>query len=150
MDNPTVNIYIETTAHGPSQRGGRYMYIMEFFLKSGKPETRESISGWMDEKETALVLQAAAEALERMKQPAVITIHTSCRMLWAAIENDWMEQWRQQGWTRAGGKTLQHRELWERIGAASKQHLIFVEQGEHPYRNLMQWKLKRQKDSFQK
>ena len=37
--NPQVNLYIETTVHGPRQQGGRWMYLLEFVTRRGDPVT---------------------------------------------------------------------------------------------------------------
>lgn len=41
-----VNIYIETSRHGPSKGPGKYMYLIEFLLKNGDPVTREAIESF--------------------------------------------------------------------------------------------------------
>ena len=42
--SPQVNLYIETTVHGPRQQGGRWMYLLEFVTRRGDPVT--PMEGW--------------------------------------------------------------------------------------------------------
>lgn len=150
MDNPQVNIYIETSVHGPAQRGGCCMYIMEYILPSGVPRTVRGGSGWRDKKETELVLQALAAALARIKSPCVIDLYTSCLLVRGAIENGWPDRWRQQGWKNAKGKEISHRELWERITELAEPHLIFTSGEPHSYQKWMQSELRKQNDRSEK
>lgn len=41
--SPQVNLYIETTVHGPRQQGGRWMYLLEFVTRRGDE------NGWLEE-----------------------------------------------------------------------------------------------------
>lgn len=150
MDNPKVNIYIETSVHGPSQHGGRCMYIMEYILPDGAPKTVRGGSDWRDKKETELVLQALAAALARIKSPCVIDVYTSCRHIRNSIENGWLDRWRKQDWKNAGGKEIRHRKLWERIAVLMDHHLVFVTPEPHSYRELMQYELRKQNDRSEK
>lgn len=44
--SPQVNLYIETTVHGPRQQGGRWMYLLEFVTRRGDPVTLWNIGDW--------------------------------------------------------------------------------------------------------
>lgn len=146
VDNPKVNIYIETSVHGPSQHGGRCMYIMEYLLPGGEPKTVRGGSDWRDKKEMELALQALAAALSRIKSSCVIDIYTTCPQIRNTIENGWLDRWRQQDWKTSKGKEIRHRALWERIAVLMEPHLVFVLMEPHSYRELMQYELRKQND----
>lgn len=146
MDNQKVNIYIETSVHGPSQHGGRCMYIMEYILRNGVPQTVRGGSEWRDKKENELALQALAAALARIKSPCVIDIYTSCRYIHNSIENGWLDCWRQNDWKTSKGQEVRHRKLWERIAELLEHHLAFVCMSSHSYKELMKFELRKQND----
>ena len=146
MENPKVNLYIETTIHGPSQKGGRWMYLLEHTTSNGQTATLHVIGDWTDQKEIGLVLSAMAAGLARMKSPSEIRIYTTCKYIWSAIEREWLKDWRYSGWTTSKGKLIKHKELWEEIYFSSEQHLLMVDTGDHSYRNWMQSELKKHND----
>ena len=65
---PQVNLYIETTVHGPRQQGGRWMYLLEFVTRRGDPVTLWKVRDWEAEKENVLIMQALSAALEDGKR----------------------------------------------------------------------------------
>lgn len=141
-DNPHVNLYIETSVHGPAQHGGRYMYLLECLGKDGTPRTRCAVGVWQDEKENRLALQALAEAMERIRASCVIDIYTTCRMIKNAIENGWLEEWKRGGWKNGKGSPVKNRDMWERIAARTEENLIFVHMQQHSYREWMRTQMK--------
>lgn len=143
-DNPQVNIYIETTVHGPAQRGGRYMYLLECTGRDGRPRTKQAVGAWQDEKENRLALQALAESLERLKASCIVDVYTTCPLIRNVIENGWIDSWRQDGWENRKGQPVKNRDLWERIATGMERNLLFVNMDPHPYRDWMRQELKRE------
>lgn len=145
VDNPKVNIYIETSVHGPAQHGGCYMYLIEYTVSTGEPATLWKVSEWTDKKENELTLEALAASLARLKASCVITLFTSCQYVHSAVECGWMENWRYNNWQTAAGKEIRNRSLWEKIEAMMAAHLIFATRESHSYKNWMQMQLKGEK-----
>ncbi len=82
-----VKIYIETTIHGPAQKKGKYMYMLET-VRRGQTETRFGTGeGW--EGENGLVLRATAASLHRLTRPCKVTIITTCDHVRAMISGGW-------------------------------------------------------------
>ena len=57
-----VNIYIETSFHGPARKDGEYLYLLEC-IRNGAPATREGRGAMERATENQLALTALAEAL---------------------------------------------------------------------------------------
>lgn len=136
--NPQVNLYIETTAHGPRQKGGRWMYLLEFVTRRGDPVTIWDVGEWKMEKENALVLQAMSAALGRLRLPCVIDTYTGSGQVRAAIENGWLEEWQAREWKTAKGQDIKHKDLWQEIAPKMAPHLVFMRAGGHSYQMWMQ------------
>lgn len=141
--SPQVNLYIETTAHGPRQQGGRWMYLLEFVTRRGDPVTLWNIGGWEPEKENVLVLRALSAALDRLRMPCVIDAYTDSGQIRSTIGNGWLEEWQARGWKTAKGQEIRHRGLWEELAPKIAPHLVFMRADGHPYRLWMQDKLQK-------
>ena len=132
--SPKVNLYIETTVHGPRQQGGRWMYLLEFVTRRGDPVTLWNIGDWEPEKENVLVLQALSAALDRLRLPCVIDAYTGSSQIRSTIANGWLEEWQARDWNK---------QLWQEIAPKMEPHLVFMRADGHSYRLWMQEKLKK-------
>ena len=141
--SPQVNLYIETTVHGPRQQGGRWMYLLEFVTRRGDPVTLWKVGDWEAEKENVLIMQALSAALDRLRLPCVITAHTGSSQIRSTIENGWLEEWQERGWKTVKGQDIKHKDLWQEIAPKMAPHLIFMRAGGHSYQLWMQEKLKK-------
>lgn len=144
---PKVNIYIETTFKSPAQKSGAAMYVVEFITSGGEIRTREGGCAWQQGKELPVILKTASMALSILNKPCEVTIHTTYRLIKTAVENEWLDAWRQQDWKKTNGAPLQHSKEWKAFGEAAGKHLLFVDIVPcHSYKEWMQRELQ-QKDS---
>ena len=143
MEHPVVNLYIQTSVHGPAQHGGRYIYVLEWICSSGQPVTRDAIGAHEDKKETALVLDALADALARLRLPCVLEIYTGCRQVKNAVDNGWLDAWEHNGWQTAKGEDIRHRQQWERVAELLRPHLVTIRAEPHSYSSWMETQLER-------
>lgn len=66
-------------------------------------------------------LMAAIAALEALKKPLKVVIHTDSKyVLQGATE--WVKGWARRGWKTADNKPVSNRDLWERLVAAASKH----------------------------
>jgi ribonuclease HI len=68
-------------------------------------------------------LVAAIEALEALKRPATVRLHTDSEYLRRGI-TEWLASWKRRGWRTADKKPVKNRELWERLDRATSPHKI--------------------------
>ncbi|MDR3538485.1 MAG: ribonuclease HI [Acetobacteraceae bacterium] len=68
-------------------------------------------------------LTAAAEALEALKRPCRIVLHTDSEYLRNGVTR-WHAGWVRRNWRNAAGDPVANMDLWQRILAAAKQHKI--------------------------
>jgi ribonuclease HI len=68
-------------------------------------------------------LTAACAALEALKRPSRVRLHTDSEYLKKGI-TEWLPAWQRRGWRTAGGETVANRDLWERLLAAAAAHRI--------------------------
>jgi len=68
-------------------------------------------------------LTAAIAALEALKRPCAVSLHTDSQYLRGGV-TDWMEVWRRNGWRTTAKKPVKNEDLWRRLAAAAERHDI--------------------------
>jgi ribonuclease HI len=68
-------------------------------------------------------MMAAIMALEALKRPSVVRLHTDSQYLKNGV-TEWLPQWKRRGWRTADKKPVKNSDLWQRIDAAVKPHQI--------------------------
>lgn len=68
-------------------------------------------------------LTAAAEALEALKRPCTVFLHTDSQYLRNGITR-WSTGWVRKNWTSSTGDPVANVDLWQRILAAAARHTI--------------------------
>ena len=66
-------------------------------------------------------LLAAIVALESLKRPARITIHTDSIYVKDGITR-WIHRWKENGWRTSAKKPVKNADLWQRLEAAAQPH----------------------------
>jgi ribonuclease HI len=68
-------------------------------------------------------LTAAIEALNALKRPCAVEIHTDSQYVKNGIQG-WLHGWKRNGWKTAAKKPVKNVELWQALDAATKRHTI--------------------------
>ena len=68
-------------------------------------------------------LTAAAEALESLKRPCQVVLHTDSQYLKDGITR-WTTGWVRKNWRTASGDPVKNMDLWRRVLDAAKPHQI--------------------------
>jgi ribonuclease HI len=68
-------------------------------------------------------LMAAIQALESLREPCHVTLHTDSNYVRQGI-TEWLAQWRRRNWKTADKKPVKNQDLWERLDAATARHRI--------------------------
>ena len=68
-------------------------------------------------------LMAAIQALEALKRPMKVSLHTDSKYLLDGITK-WVEGWQRNGWKTAAKKPVKNDDLWRRLIEAMKPHDI--------------------------
>ena len=84
---------------------------------------RELAGGEAATTNNRMELMAAIAALEALREPCRIVLHTDSQYVRQGI-TEWMPSWVRRGWKTAGGGSVKNRDLWERLHAASARHTI--------------------------
>ena len=81
---------------------------------------------WGGEPETTnnrMELTAVIRALEALKKPSVIDLHTDSQYVKSGI-SEWIEGWKRKNWQTAGKTPVKNVDLWQRLDAARSIHQV--------------------------
>lgn len=113
----TVDIFTDGACSGNPGPGG-WGAILRF---NG---TEKEI--WGGERQTTnnrMELTAAIMALEALKRPVPVRIHTDSTYVKDGI-TQWIHGWKARGWKTAAKKPVKNIDLWQRLDAALADHKI--------------------------
>jgi ribonuclease HI len=68
-------------------------------------------------------LMAAISALEAMKRPCLVELHTDSQYVKNGITN-WIHNWKRNGWRTADKKPVKNEDLWRRLDEALAIHNV--------------------------
>jgi len=99
---------------GPGGWGALLRYgAVEKELSGGEPQTTNN----------RMEMMAAIAALEALKRPAKVKLHTDSQYLKNGI-TEWLPNWKRRGWKTADKKPVKNADLWQRLEAAEKPHQV--------------------------
>lgn len=81
---------------------------------------------WGGERATTnnrMELLAAIRALEALKRPSRVELHTDSSYLRNGITT-WLASWKRRGWKTASNTAVKNRDLWERLEELAAQHEV--------------------------
>jgi ribonuclease HI len=112
-----VDIFTDGACSGNPGPGGwgalmRYGDV-EKELSGGEPATTNN----------RMELMAAIMALEALKKPSRVRLHTDSKYVQQGI-GEWLPQWKQRGWKTADKKPVKNADLWQRLEAARTPHEV--------------------------
>ena len=91
-------------------------------LKSGET-VKELNGGEPHTTNNRMELLAAISALEALKRPCEIDLHTDSQYLRQGVMS-WMHGWKRNGWRTADRKPVKNDDLWRRLDEATQRHEI--------------------------
>jgi len=116
MERKRVEIYTDGGCRPNPGKGG-----WAAILRYGNRE-REISGGEANTTNNRMELTAAVRALETLKQPCHVAIHTDSEYLQKGITT-WLHNWKRNGWKRKEG-SLKNKDLWQRLDQMVQIHEI--------------------------
>ncbi len=112
-----IEIYTDGACRGNPGPGGWGALLIsgkhQRTMHGGDPETTNN----------RMELTAAIEALNALKNPSQVILHTDSKYVMDGI-NDWMPNWKKRGWKTAAKKPVKNRDLWQALDDAVERHEI--------------------------
>jgi ribonuclease HI len=91
-------------------------------LRAGGRE-RELCGGAAPTTNNRMELTAAIAALEALKRPCRVELHTDSQYLRGGVAG-WIDNWKRNGWRTADKKPVKNDDLWRRLDEAAQRHEI--------------------------
>ncbi len=84
---------------------------------------RELSEGAQQTTNNRMELMAAIEALNALKQPCTVTLHTDSQYVKGGITG-WIYGWKRNGWRTSAKKPVKNAELWQALDEAVARHEV--------------------------
>ena len=117
MKRAAIEIFTDGACSGNPGPGG-----WGAILRSGVHE-REISGGELATTNNRMEITAAIRALETLKRPSNVTLHTDSRYLMDGATL-WLPRWMANGWKTADKKPVKNADLWRELEAAGAPHKI--------------------------
>ena len=85
---------------------------------------RELFGGFIMTTNNRMEILAAVEALEALKRPCAVTLHSDSKYLVDAVEKNWIWGWLKRGWLLSSGDPVKNRDLWQRFLTVYRKHKV--------------------------
>ena len=112
-----IEIYTDGACRGNPGPGGWGALLIagrhRKTLHGGEPETTNN----------RMELTAAIEALNALKRPSKVELHTDSKYVMHGI-TEWMHNWKKRGWKTANKKPVKNQDLWMALDEAIDRHDI--------------------------
>ncbi len=115
---PHVIIY---TDGGASPNPGKGGWAAILYSPAHKVE-KEIYGGEPDTTNNRMELTAAIKALEALKTPCDVDLHTDSGYLQNAFVKKWLVNWQKKNWRSSTGGAVLNRDLWEKLIELTKIH----------------------------
>jgi len=116
-DEKRIAIWTDGACSGNPGPGGWGAVLIagehEKDLKGGEADTTNN----------RMELTAAIEALDALKRPSVVDLHTDSQYVKGGITG-WIHGWKRNGWKTADKKPVKNVDLWQRLDTALQRHKV--------------------------
>lgn len=117
-DATEITVYTDGACIGNPGPGG-YAAI----LISGS-KRKEIVGGFHLTTNNRMEILAAVIALEALKWPSRVKVHSDSRYLVDAVMKGWAQRWRDNGWKRNAKEEAVNADLWERLLIICEKHEV--------------------------
>lgn len=117
MAQKTIHIYTDGSCLGNPGPGG-YGAVLIY-----KQHRKELSDGFAHTTNNRMELLAPIEALNSLNEPCNVELTTDSQYVKNGI-NQWIHNWRKNGWRTADKKPVKNADLWQRLDEAVKKHKV--------------------------
>jgi ribonuclease HI len=114
---PQVVIHTDGACSGNPGPGG-WGAVLHF-----KDQEKELWGGELNTTNNRMELMAAIQALEALKKPCKVELHTDSQYVQKGI-HEWIHGWKKRGWLTADKKPVKNDDLWKRLDQARLRHEV--------------------------
>ena len=113
-----VTLYTDGACSG-NPGGGGYAAILIY-----KGLEKEICGGEDNTTNNRMELTAVIKGLEALKEPCEVEVYSDSQYVIGAMNEGWLESWRNNGWKTAAKKAVKNPDLWQRLYELVARHKI--------------------------
>ena len=113
-----VTIYTDGACSGNPGPGGWGAILIYEDVK------KEISGGKKDTTNNVMEITAVLEGLKLLKYPCDVEIYSDSAYVVNAINQDWIENWKKNGWKNSKKEDVKNKKLWEELDKLMKTHNI--------------------------
>ncbi|MDO9584452.1 MAG: ribonuclease HI [Desulfomicrobium sp.] len=118
MTETSVTIYTDGSSLGNPGPGGWGAILIWV-------QTRRELSrGYLETTNNRMEIRGVLHALEHLKRPCTVQVHTDSRYVCDAISKKWIQSWIKNGWLTSAKKPVKNRDLWEQLLPMLQKHRV--------------------------
>lgn len=117
MGKPEIQIWTDGACSGNPGPGGWGVLLL------AGTKRKELFGGDPDTTNNRMELMAAIEALNALKKPSAVTLHTDSTYVKDGLTK-WIHGWKKNGWKTAAKKPVKNKDLWIALDEACQRHEI--------------------------
>ena len=117
MAKPDIQIWTDGACSGNPGPGGWGVLLI------AGDKRKELYGGDPDTTNNRMELMAAIEALNALKKPSAVTLHTDSTYVKDGLTK-WIHGWKRNGWKTAAKKPVKNKDLWQALETACDRHEI--------------------------
>ena len=115
MQENRVVVYTDGACRGNPGIGG-WGAILQF-----RDKQRELKGAAVQTTNNRMELMAAIKALETLKRPCQVELHTDSQYLRLGITR-WLQNWKQKNWKTSNRRAVKNQDLWQQLDAEAVRH----------------------------
>lgn len=115
---PKVIVYTDGACSGNPGPGG-WAALLQW-----NGEEKELTGGEPDTTNNRMEMRAIIEALNALKKPCRVHIHSDSALVVNTFQQNWIESWQKRGWRTAKKKPVKNQDLWKKMLTAMKPHTV--------------------------
>ena len=118
-----VVAYTDGSSRGNPGPGG-YGAVLLYVDPAGEEHRKELSRGYRLTTNNRMELLGAIVALEALKRPCEVELHSDSQYVVNAFNQHWVEGWLRKGWKNSQKQPVKNVDLWQRLLAAMRPHRV--------------------------
>ena len=118
-----VVAYTDGSSRGNPGPGG-YGAVLLYVDPAGEEHRKELSQGYRVTTNNRMELLGAIVALEALKRPCEVELHSDSQYVVNAFNQHWVEGWPRKGWKNSQKQPVKNVDLWQRLLAALRPHRV--------------------------
>ena len=118
-----VVAYTDGSSRGNPGPGG-YGAVLLYVDPAGVEHRKELNGGYRVTTNNRMELLGAIVALEALRRPCEVELHSDSQYVVNAFNQHWVEGWQRKGWKNAQKQPVKNVDLWQRLLRAMEPHRV--------------------------